>query len=158
MILKYDYASKLSKFTQYTLTDGLVSAMNTNSKGETDTSNIPTGIKKFMSSQGVSVSASNYTGSSSATFDKAVSEIKNGHPFMASLLNSTETAVHYPAPKGFQSHSMAGIGYNITTSTNSSGVTTTNHYIVVHDTGTDGNVYCDYDSTALGTPIWTTVH
>ena len=156
MILKYRYASNLSSVTTNNLIDELVTAMNTTlPAGSTVTDNIPTGIKSVMSKHGVSVSATNYKGRSNATFDRAVTEINNGRPFIASLLNSTETARSYP--NGFGSHSMAGVGYNITKSTNSSGVTTIGNYIVVHDTGCDGDVYCNYDSSQLGTPIWTTV-
>ena len=159
MVLKYDYPSKLSQFTQYTLTDALVSTMHTTlPEGATSIPNLAIGIEQFMSSQGVKVSAFNYGARSNATFDKAVSEIESNRPFVATLIGSTETSPSYPASYGgFGNHSMACIGYDITTSTDSSGVTTTNHYIIVHDTGSDGSVYCDYDSSALGTPTWTTV-
>lgn len=143
MILKYLYSSKLSSLTQYTLTDELVTAMNTTlPAGSTSTSNIAPGLKKVMAAHGVSVSTQTYSGKTNATYARAVSQIDLNRPFELSLIGSTETAPGYP--NGFGNHSMACVGYN----------TTGDSYLVVHDTAADGYVYCSYTSSSLGVPYY----
>lgn len=149
MVLKYTYSSALSSVSSSTLISKLASAMGT-SGGSTYTSNIPSGIKSVMSSYGKSVTTWNdYDGKGKSGNDigEYCDEIDANHPIILNVYGSTETAPSYPS--GFGDHSMAGVGYQLTTSYS---------YIVVHDTGVDGNVYCNYDSSAFGTPWFTYVH
>lgn len=148
MVLAYDYNSTLLNVSVDTLIDQLANAMGTDSNGSTYTSNVPEGIEVTMAKYGKYITSSNEgQGTSASTFDKYRTEIDNNNPVIVNLYNSTETAPSYPS--GFGNHSMAGAGYIITTASN---------YLVVNDTGCDGWVICDYDSSALGTPCWTYVH
>lgn len=148
MVVKYNFSSALSNVGADTIIGQLASAMATDSSGSTVTDYIPGGIETTMAKYNFSTECWNEgVGKSSSTFSKYKSEIDSTRSIIVNLYNSTETAPSYP--DGFGSHSMAGCGYKITSGA---------HYLIVRDTGCDGGVYCNYDSSALGTPCWTYVH
>lgn len=123
--------------------------MNTDSNGGTYVFDIPGGIRNTMAGYGIFYvgTYNDATGKSGSTFSKYTADIDNYYPVLVNVYDSTETAPSYPG--GFGDHTMAGIGYRITTSYD---------YVIVHDTGVDGSVYCNYDSSAFGTPTWTHIH
>lgn len=150
MVLKYRFSSKLSSVYVWSLIDKLANAFGTDSNGGTYVQNVPAGVKKVMSGYGVTVNAyndSNGASKSGNTFTEYTNEINKNYPVVVNVFGSKETAPSYP--NGFGNHSMAGVGYRITTSYS---------FVTVHDTGIDGNVYCNYDSSAFGTPWWTYIH
>lgn len=150
MVLKYDFPFTLSNVSSTTLINKLADAMGTSSSGATAAANVPSGIKSVMSYYGLTVQAysdPNGRGKSGNTFGEYCTEINNYYPVIVTVNGSTQTAPSYP--HGFGNHSMAGVGYRITTSYD---------YVIVHDTGLDGDVYCNYDSSAFGAPLWIYVH
>lgn len=150
MVLKYGYSSTLVNITPTSLINQLADAMGTSSSGSTSTSKVPLGILNVMSSYGENIAAwndPNGAGKSGNTFGEYCTEIDNNHPVIVNVYGNTQTTPSYP--DGFKDHSMAGVGYRITTSYD---------YVIVHDTAVEGNIYLNYDSSAFGTPWWTYVH
>jgi len=151
MVLKYDFSSLLSNVSSTNLINHLADAMDTDSNGSTKTINLPSAIIETMGYYtGINMDAFNDPdgkGKYWNTFGEYCTEINNNYPVIVNVYGSTQTAPSYP--DGFGNHSMAGVGYRITTSYD---------YIIVHDTGVDGDVYCNYDSSAFGTPWYTYVH
>lgn len=142
MVLKFLYASDLKNTSSSSLIDELADAMDTDSNGSTSTSKVYKGINKVLSSYDIDGTAKRYEDPS---FSKAVSEINKNRPFVLHVYNNKQALGSYSS--GFGNHSMACIGY-----TKSSG-----SYLVVHDTACDGDIYCDFNSSAFGTCDYTFV-
>ena len=148
MVVKYNFSSALSNVSANTIISQLASAMGTDSSGSTYTDYIAGPIETTLARYNISTSCSTErAGKSNSTFSKYKSEIDSTRSLIVTLYNSTETAPSYG--DGFGNHSMAGCGYRITSGA---------HYLIVRDTACDGYVFCNYDSSALGTPCWTYVH
>lgn len=150
MVLKYTYYLPLYNVSYVTLIDQLASAMSTDSGGGTRPDNIPAGIRTALEYHGQQVFTWNDpdgAGKDGNTYQEFCSEINDDHPVIINVYGSTQKSRSYPT--GFGDHSMAGIGYQLTSSYS---------YVVVHDTGTDGDVYLNYDSAAFGVPLFTYVH
>lgn len=149
MILKYLYGQdddELEDVTPDDLIEELAVAMDTDSTGLTKNANIDDGIDEVMSSYDVSVSPYMEYDPSNMTFDDVVQHINDRNPFVLCLVGSTVTAPGYPT--GYGDHAVATIGYN---KRNGS-------YIVIHDTHCNGDVYCDFNSSALGVGVFIMVN
>lgn len=147
MVLNYHYPTLLPSGN--VLIDQLAVAMNTTSTGSTSLSNILTGIKKVGLQQSTPVSITVWNdgaGRSASTFSEYVSEMNSYNPVLIMVIGSTATAPSYP--NGFKDHELAGVGYS----------TYYGNYLIVHDTGCDGDVYVNFDSSSLGTNYWSYVH
>lgn len=146
MVLEYDYYNYVPVYDE--LTQKLAVAMGTDNKGNTYNNKIIDGIKSVMKNLGVDVwtKADEY-GKNNSTYDKFVNEINNNHPVVVNLVNSKETSRGYS--NGFGNHSCAGIGYEYND---------TEKFIIVHDDCCDGEVYCDFNSSALGNNQWIYIH
>ncbi|MFL0198035.1 C39 family peptidase [Clostridium sp. WILCCON 0269] len=140
MVLKYDFStnSALAKIPTNNFIAQLGAAMKTSSTGNTYPPDAPSALVDVMKSYGVTISSTIDFG---PTFQKAMNSINANQPFILDVVGSLETAPSYPT--GFGTHSMAACGYTI--------VNGTTDYVIVHDTGVDGIVLCDYNSSALGT-------
>ncbi|MDF2883732.1 MAG: hypothetical protein K0R54_4296 [Clostridiaceae bacterium] len=149
MALEYDYYNYTPEFEP--LVNVLAPAIGTESNGDTALgNNVINGISQTMKNYGVNVSSSfDGWGRNNSTYDEFVNEINNNHPVVANVIGSTYTSWGYPAPQGFGNHSCAGMGYEYTSN---------EKFIVVHDDAMDGDVYCDFNSSALGDNIWLYIH
>lgn len=146
MILEYDYYNNTPIYT--TLVNMLATAMGTDANGNTYGYNIVNGVKTVMNNLGINGSVQMYNyGKSNSTYDIYVNEINNSHPVDVNLQNSTETSDGYPS--GFGNHSCVGVGYKYSDA---------EKFIIIHDEAGDGDVYCDFNSSALGNNQWVCIH
>ncbi|WP_234118034.1 C39 family peptidase [Clostridium hydrogenum] len=146
MILEYDYYNYTPVYQE--LVEQLATAMGTDANGITYTNKVVPGIKSVMKNLGVDVFVQqDGMGKDQSTYDKYVNEINNNHPVLVTLVNSKETSYGYP--QGFDNHCCAGIGYQYSD---------TEKFIIVHDDAEDGDVYCDFNNSALGTNCWIYIH
>lgn len=151
MVLKHRYPQSLPD--EKDLIDELANAMGTESSGATSISDIPKGIRTVLKNHKFAVDTWNDgSGKSNSTFSEFCTEIDDNKPLVATLIGSKLTAPSYP--NGFKNHSMTGVGYQY--ENDSDGIH--DRYIIVHDTGVDGDVNCNFDSSSLGTNTWTYVH
>gem|GEM_PF-845181 len=150
MICKYTYSGYVSSVDSNTLISQLASNMYTNSSGQTQMNNIPSGVIATMAMYGKSANCYNDPYGYSkvgSTFAKYCSEIDNYYPVLVTVENNTAPTTAYS--NGFGCHSVAGKGYS----------TYYGNYLIVNDTQLiDGDVYCNYDSAQFGTPYYTYFH
>lgn len=149
MVLEYDFYDYVPEFRP--LVRVLASNMGTDSDGNTyiDKEHYIDGIIKTMNGYGVddiSVVLDG-KGRDQSTYEEFVNEIDNNYPLITNLYNSTMTTDAYPY--GFGNHSLASVGYKYTED---------QQFIIVHTSGIEGDVYCDFNSSLLGTHQWTYIH
>lgn len=142
MVLKFLYDSELDNTSSTRLINELADAMDTKSNGSTYTKKVYKGINEVLSSHDIDGKAKLYKDPS---FSKATKQIDKNKPFILHVYDNEQSLGSYT--DGFGDHSVACVGYS-----KSSG-----SYLVVHDTACDGNVYCDFNSSAFGTCDYTFV-
>lgn len=149
MVLEYDYYDYVPEFRP--LVRVLANNMGTDSEGCTyiDKEHYVDGIIKTMNGYGVNdISVVlDGLGKEESTYEEFVNEINNNYPVVANVYSSTITTDAYPY--GFGNHSLASVGYKYTED---------QQFIIVHTSGIEGNVYCDFNSPSFGTYQWTYIH
>ena len=116
--------------------------MGTDSSGSSRTSKVYSGINNVLSSHGINGTAELYE---DPTFSRAVNEIDRNRPFILHVYGNKQSLGSYSS--GFGNRSVACLLYSKDSGS----------YLVVHDTAYDGNIYCDFNSSAFGTCDYTFV-
>lgn len=79
----------------------------------------------------------------------------NGNTYNNRIVDGIKTVMKnlgvnaYIKADGFGNHSCAGVGYEYSN---------TEKFIIIHDDAFDGDVYCDFNSAALGNNQWIYIH
>lgn len=147
MVLEYDYYNNTPTYGD--LVNQLAVAFGTDKQGNTTRDKLVDGVKSVMKQNGVDNVWCQLDGEGrdNSTYDKYVNEINNNYPVAILFMNCKYTTNMYK--DGFHNHCCAGVGYKYND---------TERFIVIHDEAGEGDVYCDFNSSDLGTNQWLYIH